>query len=128
MDLPECVVVVTHVSAEIADVGSLEVCLPECVVVVAHVSTEIADVGPLEVCLPECVVVVAHVSAEIADVGLLEVDLMLVALQVAVGVVALGAQVALPVAQLPVDQVDVVADGAGATKFLGAYVAFAGWI
>ena len=77
--------------------------------------------------LPECVVVVAHVSAEIADVGRLEVDLMLVALQVAVGVVALRAQVALPVAQLPVDQVDVITDGAGATKLLGAHVAFAGW-
>ena len=94
----------------------------------AHLSAKITDIGSLEADLPECVVVVAHVSAEIADVGRLEVDLMLVALQVAVGVVALGAQVALPVAQLPVDQVDVVADGAGATKFLPAHVAFAVWI
>ena len=68
----------------------------------------------------------AHVSAEIADIGRLEVDLMLVPFQVAVGVVALGAQIALPVPQLPVDQVDVVGDGAGAAEILPAHVAFAG--
>ena len=67
-----------------------------------------------------------HKRTQRTHVWRFQMHMMLVALQIAIGVVSFVAQIAFPITQFPMDQIHVTANGASVAKILATNEAFVG--
>ena len=65
--------------------------------------------------IPQGIVFVTHKRTQRTHVWRFQMHMMLVALQIAIGVVSFVAQIAFPITQFPMDQIHVTADDATAS-------------
>ena len=80
---------------------------------------------PSEIVFSQRIIVVTKISANGALVRRFQMHLMFVPLQIAIGVISFGTQIAFPIPQFAMNEVDVVADGF-AHEFFSAHVALIG--